>query len=73
MEAIRQQWRDWLREEEEEEGLVFILHEVALEIEKLQERAPRFLYNVHDLLHKSGKCTIQVSVKELFALKFSKQ
>ena len=46
-------------------------------VEKIQERALRFLHNDHvssykDLLLKSNRCTILVPLKEHFVLRFSK-
>ena len=46
-------------------------------IEKLQERALRFLYNDHkssynDLLYKSGKCTMQVSRQRALCIEIYK-
>ena len=46
-------------------------------IEKLQQRALRFLYNDHkrsynDLLLKSGRCTMQVSCQRAFCIEIYK-
>ena len=58
-------------------GLVFFFHKSLQKIEKLQERALRFLYNDHkssynDLLLKSGRCTMQVSRQRTLCIEIYK-